>query len=83
MGCQDNTMLLDGLRIQFPELPFSLAPYLVEHFVSRRHADVWRFCPSTFHGDLRETEFFGSGGSLATSRTVSKKRAIVVSPAQL
>ncbi|KAK4448682.1 hypothetical protein QBC34DRAFT_464398 [Podospora aff. communis PSN243] len=61
LGCQDNTMLLDGQQIAFPELPFSLVPYLVEYVVSRRHADVWRFCPSTFHGQPRVTEFLKLG----------------------
>ncbi|KAK0649911.1 hypothetical protein B0T16DRAFT_457274 [Cercophora newfieldiana] len=57
MGCQDNTLLLDGLHIQFPQLPFRFAPHLVHLIVSRRYADVWRFCPSTFFGEPRDTEF--------------------------
>jgi len=64
MGCQDSTLLVDGYRVQFPELPFSLAPYLVDYIVSRRYAGAWRFCPSTFHGEPRETEFFMFDGSV-------------------
>ena len=69
MGSQDNTLLLDGQRIQFPELPFALAPYLVDHIVSRKYAGAWRFCPSTFHGQPRETEFFKFDGS-ASARVI-------------
>lgn len=62
LGCQDKSLRVDGVDIQFPVLPFQLVPYLVEHVVSRRYAGAWRFCPSTFHGQLRETEFFKLGG---------------------
>lgn len=80
MGCQDSTLLMDGYRIQFPELPFKLAPYAVEHIVSRRHANAWRFCPSTFHGEPRETEFFQFGGGFVqTRRNVGAKKGAAVS----
>ncbi|KAK0614642.1 hypothetical protein B0T14DRAFT_312022 [Immersiella caudata] len=73
MGCQDDTHLVDGRQIAFPELPFSLAPYLVEHVVARRHADVWRFCPSTFHGRPRKTEFLsGKFGATDCGSTVEE-----------
>ena len=59
LGCQDHGLLLDGKRIQFPELPFALVPYIVDWFMYRRYAGAWRFCPSTFHGQPRDTPFFG------------------------
>jgi hypothetical protein len=58
LGCQDRQFLLDDEHIRFPELPFALVPYLVDHIVSRRYAGAWRFCPSTFHGEPRATELF-------------------------
>ena len=62
LGCQDKSFRVDGVDVQFPVLPFRLVPYLVEHIVFRRYAGAWRFCPSTFHGEVRETEFFKFGG---------------------
>jgi len=76
MGSQDNTLPLDGQCIQFPELPFALAPYLVDHIVSRKHAGAWRFCPSTFHGQPRETEFFKFDGSLNASARVTRQPGV-------
>ncbi|KAK3349234.1 hypothetical protein B0T25DRAFT_237648 [Lasiosphaeria hispida] len=71
LGCQDSTHLMDGEMIQFPELPFRLVPYLVDHIVSRRYAGAWRFCPGTFHGQPRETAFFEFGKSEASTRRKS------------
>jgi hypothetical protein len=78
MGCQDRTLLLDGQRIQFPELPFALAPYLVDHIVSRKYAGAWRFCPSTFHGEPRETDFFRFSGKGSSVRFTGQSRVASV-----
>ncbi|KAK3312069.1 hypothetical protein B0H66DRAFT_393663 [Apodospora peruviana] len=84
LGCQDHSFTVDGLHIQFPELPFSWAPSLVDHLVSRRHAGAWRFCPSDFYGQIHETEFFKFAGESTpegeTRLTVASNPRVTRSP---
>ncbi|KAM7194027.1 hypothetical protein V8F20_008123 [Naviculisporaceae sp. PSN 640] len=68
LGSQDNSLKIDGLDIQFPVLPFSWAPYIVQLIVSWKHAGAWRFCPSTFHGEPRGTEWFALSAYLDGKR---------------
>lgn len=57
MGCQDAKFLLDNEKIPFPDAGFA-APYVVDAVLSRRHAGVWRFLPSTMHGQPRRLPTF-------------------------
>lgn len=62
LGCQDRTFLLDGIYIDFPELPSHAVHYVVDWVVSRKHAGAWRFNPSTMYGNVRMTPFFPAKG---------------------
>lgn len=64
LGSQDKSLKIDNRDIRFPVLPFSLAPYLVNLIVFRRYPRAWRFSPSTFHGELRGTEWFTLSANL-------------------
>ncbi|KAM7216537.1 hypothetical protein V8F06_008065 [Rhypophila decipiens] len=74
LGCQDRTLKIDNQEIQFPVLPFSWAPHLVQHIVARKHAGAWRFCPSTFFGEPKGTEWFSLNGTTTTRNEYGKNK---------
>ncbi|KAM7193440.1 hypothetical protein V8F33_007819 [Rhypophila sp. PSN 637] len=75
LGCQDRTLKIDNQEIQFPVLPFSWAPYLVQHIVARKHAGAWRFCPSTFFGEPRDSEWFPLNVTTTSNEYGKNKRS--------
>ena len=53
MGCQDRNFILDGKKRTFPSTNILAAhtiPYIVDLFMSGRHARVWKFNPSSMQG---------------------------------
>jgi hypothetical protein len=54
LGNQDKNFHLDGEKVQFPEVSFP-ALVTVDQVLARRHANLWRFNPSTIYGTPRES----------------------------
>ena len=53
LGNQDKNFHLDGEKVHFPEVSFP-AIVTVDQVLSRRHANLWRFNPSTIYGIPRK-----------------------------
>ena len=54
LGNQDKNFHLDGEKVQFPEVSFP-ALVTVDQVLARRHANLWRFNPSTIYGTPRKS----------------------------
>jgi hypothetical protein len=54
LGNQDKNFHLDGEEVHFPEVSFP-ALVIVDQVLARRHANLWRFNPSTIYGTPRKS----------------------------
>ena len=53
LGCQDRSFVIDGEKTTFPGAPWILET-VVRNWHARKHAGVWRYCPSDLHGHRRQ-----------------------------
>lgn len=53
LGCQDKSFTIDGVKPDFPEMPWVLET-VVRNWHSRRYAGAWDFCPSDLSGRRRQ-----------------------------
>ena len=56
LGSGDNTFLLDGKTISYPDYPF-FVPYLAKYVLSKRLTGAWLFNPSDLFGKPRPLAF--------------------------
>jgi len=53
LGCQDRAFTIDGAKTDSPEVPWILGA-VVRNWHARKHAGVWKFCPSDLSGRRRQ-----------------------------
>lgn len=52
LGCQDRTFAIDGIKGDFPGGHW-IVEALVRNWHAKKHAGIWRFCPSDLSGRRR------------------------------